>query len=421
MRVFKFGGASIKDAPSVQNIQQIIKQFGQGQPLVVVVSAMGKTTNALEAILQAFWEGDDYEALIQNLQEYHTKIAQGIFWDKKNPIFEELAQYFQTLRQTLVRQTHTVFNELYDQVVSVGELLSSVIVARSLQHEGLKVVWQDAREIIKTDSNWREGTVDWKNTQKQINKILLPLLQDNQIVLTQGFIGGTPDKKTTTLGREGSDYSAAILAHCLKAESQTIWKDVAGVLNGDPKRVPDAQLFAQLSYQEAAEMTYYGASVIHPKTIAPLREKVIPLYVKSFLQPQKSGTCINSVQAHKFVPAIMYKEKQVWIRWTHKDFAFLNEAQIGEILQQAHEAQTFVYAMHREAFALQICTDQRPEKVEKLIQATKAHFTVVIEEEVELLTVKGGESAFTQKLTENRIKLWETQQPNWYQAILRNQ
>jgi aspartate kinase len=418
MRVFKFGGASIKDAPSVQNIQQIIKQFGQGQSLVVVVSAMGKTTNALEAILQAFWEGDDYETLIQNLHTFHQKIAEGIFWDKKHTVFQEIAGYFELLKQYLVRTPQTNYNELYDQVVSIGELVSSVIVAHALQDEGLKVVWQDAREIIKTDNNWREGTVNWKSTKKQAEKILLPILADS-IVLTQGFIGGTSDRKTTTLGREGSDYSAAILANCLKAESQTIWKDVAGVLNGDPKRLPDAQLFAQLSYQEAAEMTYYGASVIHPKTIAPLREKTIPLYVKSFLQPQKSGTCINSVQAHKFVPAVMYKEKQVWIRWTHKNFNFLSEAQVSEILQQAHEAQTFVNAIHREAFALQICTDQRPEKIEKLIQATKTNFTVVIEEGIELLTIKEGDDNFIQKTVQDRPKLWETKQANWYQAILR--
>ena len=418
MRVFKFGGASIKDAPSLRNMQQIIKQFGQGQPLAVVVSAMGKTTNALEAILQAFWEGDEHESLIQKLLEFHQNIAGELFWDKAHAVFADIDACFEDLKRALVRANDTIFNELYDQVVSVGELVSSKIVAHALQNEGLKVVWQDARTLIKTDNNWREGTVDWQATKKQVADLLRPAMQD-AIVLTQGFIGGTPNGKTTTLGREGSDYSAAILAHCLPAESQTIWKDVAGVLNGDPKRVQDAQLFAQLSYQEAAEMTYYGASVIHPKTIAPLRELTIPLYVKSFLQPQKSGTCINSVQAHKFVPAVMYKEKQVWIRWTHKHFAFLQETQVGEILQQAHAAQVFVYAMNRDAFSLCICTDQRLEKLDRLIQATKADFSVVIEEGLELLTIKGGSDEFIQRITQERAKLWEAKQPNFYQAVVR--
>lgn len=418
MRVFKFGGASIKDAPSLQNMQQIIKQFGQGQSLVVVVSAMGKTTNALEAILQAFWEGDAYEALIVELYEFHKKIIDAIFWNKRHIVFADLDAYMQTLRQKLIRTPKTNFNELYDDIVSLGELISSVIVAHALQAEGLKVVWQDAREIIKTDSNWREGIVNWQTTQTEIDEKLRPLLKNN-IVLTQGFIGGAPNGKTTTLGREGSDYSAAILAACLQAESQTIWKDVAGVLNGDPKRLPDAQLFAQLSYQEAAEMTYYGASVIHPKTIAPLRERVIPLYVKSFLMPQKAGTCINSVQAHKFVPAVMYKGRQVWVHWTHKDFAFISEDQISDILKHCHKAQVPVYAMHREAFALQICTDHRLEKLEPVIKATKAHFTLVLDEEVELLTIKGGNQAYIQNITQDRTILWEARQGNWYQAVLR--
>ena len=418
MRVFKFGGASIKDAAALQNMQQIIKQFGQGQALVVVVSAMGKTTNAIEGILQAFWEGDAHECLIADLYQFHLNICQAIFWNKTHPVFADVERYFEALRQALVRNNETTFNELYDQVVSFGELISSVIVTHSLQAEGLKVVWQDARDLIKTDSNWREGQVDWKATQKQVGKILKPLLAEH-IVLTQGFIGGTIDKKTTTLGREGSDYSTAILANCLQAESQTIWKDVAGVLNGDPKRVQDAQLFAQLSYQEAAEMTYYGATVIHPKTIAPLREKGIPLYVKSFLQPQKAGTCINGVQAHKFVPAVMYKEKQVWVRWTLKDFAFLSEAQVGEILGQCHAAQVAVYAMNREAFALQICTDHRLEKLEKVVKATKKMFTLVLEEGVELLTVKGGDEAYTNALAYGKTKLWEARQGSWYQAVWR--
>ncbi len=240
-------------------------------------------------------------------------------------------------------------------------------------------------------------------------------------MLTQGFIGGTADGKTTTLGREGSDYTGAILATCLRAESLTIWKDVAGVLNGDPKRLPDAQLFAQLSYQEAAEMTYYGASVIHPKTIAPLRAHTIPLYVKSFLMPQKTGTCINSVQAHKFVPAVMYKGRQVWVHWAHKDFAFMSEEQISEILKQCHKAQVGVYVMHREAFALHICTDDRPEKLEQVIKATKAHFTLILEEGVELLTVKGGDDAYIQNLVQHHTRLWEARQGNFYQAVLRIQ
>jgi len=418
MRVFKFGGASIKDAAALQNMQQIIKQFGQGQPLLVVVSAMGKTTNALEVILQNFWEGDVYEPLIEELKTFHLNIVKTLFRDKTHDVYTDIETHFEALTKSLVRTTQTIFNELYDQIVSFGELISAITVTHTLRAQGLDVSWQDARLLIQTDNNWREGEVNWQATQAQIDTLLLPLLP-NKIVITQGFIGGTTDHKTTTLGREGSDYSAAIFAHCLHAESQTIWKDVAGVLNADPKRRKDAQLFAQLSYHEAAEMTYYGASVIHPKTIAPLRQHNIPLYVKSFVYPQKQGTCINGVQAHKFVPAVMYKEKQVWVRWTQNEFSFLTEGQASDILKQCHEAQVHVYAMHREAFALYICTDHRPEKLDKVVKATKKGFTLVVEEGVELLTIKGADEAYINAITENSPKLWEAKQGNWYQAVLR--
>jgi aspartate kinase len=418
MRVFKFGGASVKDASAVENVHKIVQQYGQPQHLLIVVSAMGKTTNALEALLNNFWEHESIEDHLAQVHDYHEEIVLQLFKDKNHPIYDRLAQTFTELRLLLSKSSRENYNRLYDQVVSFGELISTIIVAEYLNINEQTCQWIDARKIIRTDATWREGKIDWKTTQQNVRKHLLPILSQ-KIVLTQGFIGGTAKGETTTLGREGSDFTAAIFANCLHAESQTIWKDVPGVLNADPKRVAEAQLFSQLSYQEASEMTYYGATVIHPKTIAPLHKKKIPLYVKSFLQPQKSGTCINSVQARKFIPAIMFKTKQVLVHISIKEFGFLSEECVAKVLQKFKEYESPVYLIHKTAFQIAVCTDNRPEKIEAIAQATKAEYSILLEEDLQLLTIKDADEGLINQLIPDREVLLEIKQGRFYQAVFR--
>ena len=417
MRVFKFGGASIKDAFALLNMASIIKQCGLSNQLLVVVSAMGKTTNALEMLLKNFQEGGNYSQNIADIHQYHEHILQDIFWDKDHQVYQDLRQCMAEIQQKLdAHVPNTSPNQLYDSLVGMGEIISSKIVVAVLQEQKIEAVWFDAREVIHTNDMWREAQVDWKMTKNKIRKEIMPLLAD-KILLTQGFIGQTTKGRATTLGREGSDYSAAIFANCLDASDQTIWKDVLGVLNADPKRVPDAQLFSQLSYHEASEMTYYGASVIHPKTISPLKEKNIPLYVKSFLQPQKAGTCISNVQARKFIPAIMHKDAQILLHWKGKNFNFLKESEISKILDACAEANVPIYLLQRTAFGLGICSDNRTEKIAKLIQLTEANFEISFEENVALLTVKDGSETDVKPLLEHSKVLWEVKQEGLYQVV----
>jgi aspartate kinase len=418
MLVFKFGGASLKDASALANMTYIVRQYGQEKELLIVVSAMGKTTNALEKILYSFWDEEPYEEHIEALNTYHHSIVRYFFNPPDNPIYGKLAAYFTELRSILDKAKRENFNQLYDTVVAFGEILSSVIVAEYLNQHNIACEWIDARQNIRTDNTWREGKVDWTVTHKNINATLRPILA-KKIIITQGFIGGTSTGDTTTLGREGSDYSAAIFAHCLDAEAQTIWKDVPGVLNADPKRIADAQLFAQLSYQEASEMTYYGATVIHPKTIAPLYRKKIPLYVKSFLQPQKSGTCINSIQARKFIPAIMFKAQQILVHLTIKAFGFITETEVARILQLFTTYEAPVYLIHKTAFRIAICTDNRTERIEAITREAKRDFEILLAEDLELLSVKDADEATLSGLKTGRQLLLEIKQENFYQAVFK--
>ena len=386
MKVFKFGGASVKDEGGIKNLAEIVKQFS-GPKLVVIISAMGKTTNALEEILRLCIANKNYENELNELKTYHFSIMQSLF-EKGDIVFNSVKNVFAVLDSELKLGLNEENKEaLYDSVISKGEMLSTKINQRYLENKGITSTWIDASDFIITDTLFSEATVDWTETKNRINSII-PDILENKIIVTQGFIGGTKDGKTTTLGREGSDFSAAIFAACLGASSVTIWKDVAGILNADPKLIKDAIKFEQLDYHEAAEMTYYGATVIHPKTIKPLANKNIPLYVKSFEDPQASGTEINEVHSHKPIPSFIYKFEQTLLSFGVKDFTFIDEKNLGLIFNAFSDLNIKINLMQTSAISVSICTNHHTEKLKKLMEKLKNHFDIHYNSGLTLITVK---------------------------------
>lgn len=382
MKVFKFGGASLKNAGAIRNMAAIVKSHAD-TPLLVVVSAMGKTTNALESILNAHSKGGNYQAEIESLKDYHIKICEELF-SSPRPVAQQLNLLFDELLERI--QIPGEYDLVYDQVVSMGEVISSFVVERYLSSTGLSSAWLDSRKYILTDSTFREGKVQWKETTENIST-LHTSLQKNTIV-TQGFIGVTKEGLTTTLGREGSDFTAAIYASCLQAESVTIWKDVPGVMSADPKRLPTSVVFAELPYKEAAEMTYYGASVIHPKTIQPLALKEIPLLVKSFDDPLLPGTKIHECHVDNLPPLIVFKENQCLLSCKVTDYTFLNEQQLSTIFQALSELDIKINVMQNSAISFSFCIDFRENKVMALIDKLQNRFEVYYNTGLTLITVK---------------------------------
>ena len=383
MKVFKFGGASLKNAQAIRNMVSIVKQHAD-TPLLVVVSAMGKTTNALEGALNAFYKKGDHQAEVEAIKAYHLSICHDLF-PSPATITSKLDQLFSDLLKKF-DATHE-YDQVYDQTVSFGELLSSVIVEQYLSSTGIETNWVDARSYIITDASYREGKVDWRRTEER--SISLKQVLQKNVIVTQGFIGGTEDgHHTTTLGREGSDFTAAIFASCLQAESVTIWKDVPGVMSADPKRLPNAIVFEELPYKEAAEMTYYGASVIHPKTIKPLALKQIPLYVKCFDDPSLPGTKIHECRVENLPPLIVFKENQCLISCKVLDYTFLNEHQLSAIFHALSELDIKINVMQNSAISFSFCVDFRENKVMVLINKLQQLFEVYYNTGLTLITVK---------------------------------
>lgn len=382
MKVFKFGGASLKDVPGIQRVASIIKTTSANH-LLVVVSAMGKTTNALEKILSIANAGQSSQSEIDILQEYHVSMMNKLF-TSDHAVFADVNNIFLNIKKELARNAD--FDLLYDQVVSQGELISSIIVHHYLIDQGITSTWLDARSCITTDNCFREGKVDWNSTTEKISKLRNTLNQS--VIVTQGFIGQTPEGLTTTLGREGSDFSAAIFASSLSAESVTIWKDVPGVMNADPKRLPAAVVFDELPFKEAAEMTYYGASVIHPKTIKPLANKGISLLVKNFENPQLPGTIIHECTVDHLPPLIVFKDNQCLVSCKVTDYTFINEQQMLLIFRTLSELDLHVNLMQNSAITFSFCLDFRENKVIKLIQQLQQHFEVYYNTGLTLITVK---------------------------------
>lgn len=417
MQVFKFGGASVKDAEAVKNVAYIIKNFAEEKQLLVVVSAMGKTTNHLETIFKKFLQQENWKQELISLQNYHQAICQKLF-SQEHLIFKIVEYYFLQLETTLLKKVQAErFDESYDQVVCFGELLSTQIVSQYLLQEGIDNEWIDARNFIKTDTTWREGKVDLDWTAQLVQRELIPILKE-KIIITQGFLGGTLGNKTTTLGREGSDYSASIFAYCLDAQKVSIWKDVAGILNADPKKIAHTQLYETLSYQEAAEMTFYGANVIHPKTIKPLANKNIPLYVKSFIEPQKNGTCIDGIASPQQTPTIIFKPNQTLLHFAVKDLAFITEENLSKILHTFTQSNAKINMMQSSAVSLSICTDFREEKIEKIIKDLSEEFEIKQDAGVQVLTILYYQEKLLDEFTSTYKKILEQKTQTYYRAVV---
>lgn len=419
MQVYKFGGASVKDAAGVRNLSKIIS-LNKDKQLLIVVSAMGKMTNALEALTNSYVKGEDNSYhLLEEIREYHHDILADLFSDDKHPIYDEVANTLIEIEWMLEDEPHPDYNFNYDQIVSIGELLSTRIVNACLNSEGLKSLWLDARSFIHTDNSYREGQVYWDRTCTSI-KGRLPNLLEDQFVVTQGFIGGTSENFTTTLGREGSDYSAAIFAACLQAESVTIWKDVPGVLSADPKLFPETHKYDALPYSEAIEMTYYGATVIHPKTIKPLQNLNIPLFVKPFLSPQENGTLVNgTAEVCVDFPAIIVKQNQVLVSFSTKDFSFITEDHLSEIFKVFAQLNIKINMMQTSALSFSVCFDSDDLKFQTLLQKLASGFKIKYNKDLQLVTIRHYKRENIDQLSAGKVILMEQLSRNTAQLVIK--
>ena len=397
MKIFKFGGASVKDADGVKNVAQIIKNEGANNTLVVV-SAMGKMTNAFEEVVDAYYnKSDELPEKLTFIEDFHKNIMSSLF-DKADAVYQEIDVLFGELGWFLARNSSRRYNYVYDQIICFGELLSTRIVSAYLQKIGTKNTWFDVRNYIKTDSNYRDAKVDWELTQELITQ----KVDVHTINITQGFIAANDTENTTTLGREGSDYTAGIFAYCLNAESVTIWKDVPGVLNADPRVFSETQLLEQISYEEAIEMAFYGASVIHPKTIQPLQNKNIPLLVRSFVNPKDKGTRVSSgANLVPFTPCFIVKKSQILVSISALDFSFMVENNISYIFQKLHDYQLKVNLIQNSAISFSVCVDNKFTKFDAFYEELSAQFKLDVQKNIDLYTVRHfNESAI--KLIEER-------------------
>ncbi len=418
IRVFKFGGASLKHAAGVQNVGAILKEHREA-PLCIIVSAMGKTTNHLERVVRAYCDSEgEPQAILEEIKQFHFGICAELF-PQGHEVFELLNDLFVSVEWVLEDEPHENYDYNYDQIVSVGELLSSRIVAAYLEHIGLPTHWLDARDIIVTDDIFREGWVQWEATEERAERLLLPLMQQQSgFVLTQGFIGSTTENFTTTLGREGSDYTAAIFSHLLDAVSMTIWKDVPGVLTADPRYFENFLKLDRLSYKEAIEMTYYGAKVIHPKTIKPLQNKSIPLYVKSFLEPHAEGTVISDAMEHDTYPPMVAVERdQVLVHISTRDFSFVAEHHISQLFQYIADLRLQVNMMQNTAISFSVCFNDVDDKVDRFCKLIESEFKVVLDRGLELITIRHYRPEVIENLRSGKIVLLEERLPRTIQMV----
>lgn len=421
MQVFKFGGASVKDAEAIKNVAKILRTYAT-EKTIVVVSAMGKTTNKLELLAQSYYKGDnDMLLILEDLKGFHFNILMELFQSKNNKVYDEVENLFTEISWSLEEPVSENYNYHYDQIVCMGELLSTKIVSAYLNETGVVNRWEDARNFIQTDNSYREGKVDYDLSQQLINSQLLPLLTSNSIIVTQGFIGGTSENYTTTLGREGSDYTAALLAYFTNAKQVTIWKDVDGVLNADPKYFKNTSKIDELTYHDAIELTYFGTSVIHPKTIKPLQNKNIPLYVKSFIHPQAQGTVVKHSVNRVNVTSYIFKENQILISIQPKDFSFIAEDNMGEIFNTLSKFKVHANMIQNSAISLSICVDNDSFKLEPLISSLQQSFKVLYNKNVQLMTIRNYNQDIINTLSEGKIVLLEQRTRNTHQMVLQDE
>ena len=387
MIVFKFGGASVKSADAVRNIVEILRRY-RDQEIVVVVSAMGKTTNALERIIDDYAQrkGKSMMKEFGALKDYHLEVVNGLFEDKSHKVFAAVEGLSDELAGRLKKEPTLNYDYDYDQLICYGELLSTTIIAHFLENSGLTARWMDIRRSLKTDNQWREARVDWALSGRLVQKHFV--FNGEQILITQGFLGSTINDQTTSLGREGSDYTAAILAHILKAESVTIWKDVPGVLNADPKYFDDTVLLEKLSYLDAIELAYFGTSVIHPKTIKPLQNKNINLHVKSFVDPDAPGTLVGNLSYSKLIPSFIFKMDQVLIRISPLDFSFINEQNLEEIFGIFHKHGMRINLMQNSAISFLMIVNNDKRKLRLVTDELEESYKVAYQTGLELVTIR---------------------------------
>ena len=400
MKIFKFGGASVKDAEGIQNVSVVLESEGF-ENCLLVVSAMGKTTNALEKAVENYFGRKDYQTEIEKVKQNHLEISHGLF-HKDHPVFAEISSFFDDIEVFLRKNKSPDYNYVYDQVVSCGEMISSKILSEYLNDIQFKNNWLDARDYIKTDSNYREANINWEETQKRISG-----LDQRNCYVTQGFIGSEANHFSVTLGREGSDYSAAIFAYCLDAEAMTIWKDVPGVMTGDPRKFENVSLLSHISYEEAIEMAFYGASVIHPKTLQPLQQKNIPFFVKSFLDPKKPGTKVGVPSQNDPQETYILKENQHLMHISTRDFSFIAEEHLSQIFALLARNKIKISLIQTSAISLALCLEDKYGHIDNFQRELQTDFNTDLVKSVSLFTVRNAKLEDLNKFYENKNILLE--------------
>jgi aspartate kinase len=421
MKVFKFGGASLETIERIQQVGNIIQTYSDDK-LLVVISAMGKTTNELEKVARNYFmrKREIAAQLLYNIEQQHIQVAENLLGTREHPLFVQLQQFFTEAEWTLGEKPLRSYDYYYDQLVGLGELLSTAIVSAYFNQSGILNSWVDVRDVFRTDDTFRDANINWEVTELQVNQKVMPLFNAVDIVIAQGFIGSTDQNESVTLGREGSDFSAAVFANLLNAESQTIWKDVEGLKNADPKLFKDTINIPEIAYNEVIEMAYYGAQVIHPKTIKPLQNKQIPLYVKCFLDKALPGTVIRQDADNRSLPPIIVlKKNQVLISITSRDFSFITEDKISDIYEIFHDKKIKINLTQNGAITFSCCIDNNPEKIELLIKALHQGFKISYNEGLELLTVRHYKNGLLESLTQGRKILLEQRSDSTVQLVMK--
>jgi aspartate kinase len=420
MKVFKFGGASVSSLERIGKVGDILAK-NKKEKLLVVVSAIGKTTNALEKVVNAFVKGEKDHALtlFTQIKNQHIELTSALLKKENIACDERLKNFFTEIEWLLHDKPTRDYDYYYDQVVCIGELLSTAVISAYLADQGIENSWLDVRDIIRTDDNFRDANIDWGFTQEKIDTYIKPLFDQYDILLTQGFIGATDENESTTLGREGSDYTAAVFANMLNAESLTIWKDVECVMNADPRQFPDARGIAELNYNEVIEMAYYGAQVIHPKTIKPLQNKSIPLYVKCFLDDNLPGTVIHNNAVHALPPIIVLKENQVMIDLHSKDFSFVGEQHVATLYQLFGKLKIKPNLTQNAAISFVSIFDDHAEKIEKLALEASDIFDVRVIKNLTLLTIRHYDQEILDKLTNGKTVMLRQQTGETVQCLMK--
>ncbi|NJC25230.1 aspartate kinase [Neolewinella antarctica] len=420
LKVFKFGGASLRDAEAIRNVAQILRSF-KSDPVVIIVSAMGKMTNALEVVAKAYHTGD-LDTAKAKLGEVHVgmlKVVNDLFGEVPAELAANLNDLLVSVEWMFEDDPNVLYDYDYDQIVSVGELLSSHVVAAYLNTQDLPTSWIDARDCIVTDNTYREGWVQWPETQDRVTKLVAPLLDNPGFVLTQGFIGNTSENYTTTLGREGSDYSAAIFSYCLDAAGMYIWKDVPGVLTADPRLFDNVTKIDRLSYKEAIEMTYYGAKVIHPKTIKPLQNKSIPLHVRSFIEPGAPGTIISGEAGDSYPPMVAVEKEQALVNISTRDFSFVAEHHISQLFDHITATRLQVNMMQNTAISFNIVVNDIDDRIERFQALVEREFKTTVDRNLELITIRHYTHEVTESMRRGKVMLLEGRLPLTLQMVVK--